>query len=916
MEDIDEKNDIIDQYDSPESSDGEIHRSIHLRGMYENWFLDYASYVILERAVPDIEDGLKPVHRRILHSMKDLDDGRYNKVANIIGHTMKYHPHGDASIGDAIVHLAQKDLLIDTQGNWGNALTGDSAAASRYIEARLSKFALEVLFNPKTTDWKSSYDGRNKEPVTLPVKFPLLLSQGVEGIAVGLATKILSHNFNELIDASIDILNEKEIEIFPDFSSYGMADFSKYNYGIRGGKVRIRAKITQIDKKTLVINEIPATTTTTSLIDSVISANDKGKIKIRKIDDNTAQNVEIFIHLAPGVSPDTTIDALYAFTDCEVSISPNSCTIEDGVPKFIDVREILKISTHRTLSLLKQELEIKRAELYEQLHFYSLEKIFIEERIYRKIEKCETWESVLKAIDTGLKPFKKNLPGKVTQQDIIRLTEIKIKRISRYDSFKADKMIKDVEEEIKRIDHDLDNLIDYAIAYFKAIKRKFGKGRERKTEIRNFDTIQASMVAVANQKLYVNYEEGFAGTSLKKDEYVCDCSDIDDIIVFRSDGSFNVVKVTEKFFVGKGVIHIDVFKKNDERTIYNLIYQDGMRGKSMIKRCAVKGVTRDKDYYLTKGTKGSKLLYFTANPNGEAEVVKVYLRPKPKLRILNFDFDFSTLAIKGRGANGNILSRHSVRKVIKKEEGVSTLGARGIWFDDTIKRLNSEERGQFLGDFKGDDKILTIMQAGYCKLVNYTLSTHFDENMILIKKYDPEEIITAIYFDNTIGKYYAKRFLVDNTEKKQSFIAEDNETRLIHLLPEQAPRIEITLEKKNKEKVKEIVELKNFITVKGYKAKGKRLHNGEIKKIKLLETESTAENNNTEIIPEVVSSPSGKSLKENVDITKIQKLDKSTDTKQGEKEVSSEEKSKKKNEKVDDRKDKPSDDVQQMTLDL
>ena len=916
MEDIDEKNDIIDQYDSPESSDGEIHRSIHLRGMYENWFLDYASYVILERAVPDIEDGLKPVHRRILHSMKDLDDGRYNKVANIIGHTMKYHPHGDASIGDAIVHLAQKDLLIDTQGNWGNALTGDSAAAPRYIEARLSKFALEVLFNPKTTDWKSSYDGRNKEPVTLPVKFPLLLSQGVEGIAVGLATKILSHNFNELIDASIDILNEKEIEIFPDFSSYGMADFSKYNYGIRGGKVRIRAKITQIDKKTLVINEIPATTTTTSLIDSVISANDKGKIKIRKIDDNTAQNVEIFIHLAPGVSPDTTIDALYAFTDCEVSISPNSCIIEDGVPKFIDVREILKISTHRTLSLLKQELEIKRAELYEQLHFYSLEKIFIEERIYRKIEKCETWESVLKAIDTGLKPFKKNLPGKVTQQDIIRLTEIKIKRISRYDSFKADKMIKDVEEEIKRIDHDLDNLIDYAIAYFKAIKRKFGKGRERKTEIRNFDTIQASMVAVANQKLYVNYEEGFAGTSLKKDEYVCDCSDIDDIIVFRSDGSFNVVKVTEKFFVGKGVIHIDVFKKNDERTIYNLIYQDGMRGKSMIKRCAVKGVTRDKDYYLTKGTKGSKLLYFTANPNGEAEVVKVYLRPKPKLRILNFDFDFSTLAIKGRGANGNILSRHSVRKVIKKEEGVSTLGARGIWFDDTIKRLNSEERGQFLGDFKGDDKILTIMQAGYCKLVNYTLSTHFDENMILIKKYDPEEIITAIYFDNTIGKYYAKRFLVDNTEKKQSFIAEDNETRLIHLLPEKAPRIEITLEKKNKEKVKEIVELKNFITVKGYKAKGKRLHNGEIKKIKLLETESTAENNNDEIIPEVVSSPSGESQKENVDITKIQKLDKSTDTKQGGKEVSSEEKSKKKDEKVDDRKDKPSDDVQQMTLDL
>ncbi len=920
MEESEEKNTDIDQHSNLDTSEGEIHRTIHLRGMYETWFLDYASYVILERAVPDVHDGLKPVHRRILHSMKDLDDGRYNKVANIIGHTMKYHPHGDASIGDAIIHLGQKDMLIDTQGNWGNALTGDGAAAARYIEARLSKFALEVLFNPKTTSWARSYDGRSKEPITLPVKFPLLLLQGVEGIAVGLATKILSHNFNELINASIDILNEKEVEIVPDFASGGMADFSKYNHGLRGGKVRIRARINQVDKKTLVITEIPATTTTSSLIESIISANDKGKIKIRKIDDNTARNVEIFIHLAPGVSPDTTIDALYAFTDCEVSISPNSCIIQNGVPKFMDVREILRISTQRTKYLLKRELEIKKAELFEQLHFFSLEKIFIEERIYRKIENCETWEAILSTIETGLKPFVKKLPRKVTKEDIIRLTEIKIKRISRFDSFKADKMIEDIEEEIKRIEHDLDKLIDYAITYFKRIKRKYGKGRERKTEIRNFDTIQASMVAVANQKLYINYDEGFAGTSLKKDEYVGDCSDIDDIIVFRSDGSFNVVKVSEKFFVGKGVIHIDVFKKNDDRTIYNLIYQDGARGRAMVKRFAVKGVTRDRDYNITKGTKGSKVLYFTSNPNGEAEVVKVYLRPKPKLRILNFDFDFSTIAIKGRGANGNIFSRHFVRKVVKKEEGVSTLGARGIWFDETIKRLNSEERGQFLGDFKGDDKILTIMQSGYCKLVNYDLSTHFDEKMIFIEKYDPDQVITAIYFDDSIQKYYAKRFLVENTEKRQDFLSKNNGLSLIHLLPGQSPQIEITVEKKNKEKMNEIIEIKDLVAVRGYKAKGKRLHNGIIKKIKILETEAEAETDNSDNVPVKDSTPPIESSEEKKSSKEDKELEKKVDTVKKAKKDSTGKKpvkrEKRKDVGIDDKEDIAGSETQQMTLDL
>ncbi|MCK4407238.1 MAG: DNA gyrase/topoisomerase IV subunit A [Bacteroidales bacterium] len=839
--DIKEENKDLEQnFEESKSSSGELHKTIHLSGMYKNWFLDYASYVILERAVPDIYDGLKPVHRRILHAMKELDDGRYNKVANIIGHTMKYHPHGDASIGDALVQLGQKDLLINTQGNWGNILTGDGAAAPRYIEARLSKFALDVLFNPKTTSWKLSYDGRNKEPVSLPVKFPLLLAQGVEGIAVGLASKILPHNFNELIDASVNVLQEKDFEIYPDFQTGCMADFSRYNDGIRGGKVRIRAKINQRDKKTLVITEIPFGTNTTNLIDSIVSANDKGKIKIKKIDDNTAGDVEIIIHLAPGVSPDQTIDALYAFTNCEISISPNSCVIEKGKPKFAGVKEILKTSVNNTVSLLKMELEIRKNELHEQWHFSSLEKIFIEERIYRNIEKCRTWESVLEAIDKGLEPFKSKFFREITKEDIIRLTEIKIKRISKYSSLKAEEIIKDIEFELDEVDNHLEHLIDYAINFYKQIKKKYGKGRERKTEIRNFDIIQATMVAAASQKLYVNREEGFAGTSLKKDEYVCDCSDIDDIIIFRSDGAFLVTKVSTKTFVGKNIIHIDVFKKNDDRTIYNMIYRDGRRGKTMVKRFPVKGITRDKEYNLTKGTEGTKILYFTANPNGEAEIVKVNLKPKPKLKKLAFEYDFSDLTIKGRSSKGNILTRHIVKNIIQREEGVSTLGARNIWYDDIVKRLNTEQRGEYLGAFKGDDKILTIMQNGTYKLVNYDLSTHFDEDMIRIEKFNPDKIISVVYLEGNQKKYYTKRFQIDqqsNGTKKVIFIGEHPDAELINISLDSLPRIEVFFDvKSDKRSVEnEIIQLADFIAVKSYKARGKRISNKEIKKIVILE---------------------------------------------------------------------------------
>ncbi len=822
------------QFDKANISAGEDpeFRTTRLSGMYKDWFLDYASYVILERAVPEIRDGMKPVQRRILHAMKELDDGRYNKVANIIGHTMKYHPHGDASIGDALVQLGQKDLLIDTQGNWGNIFTGDSSAAPRYIEARPSKFALEVVFNPKTTTWKISYDGRNREPAFLPVKFPLLLAQGIEGIAVGLASKILPHNFNELLDSSIKHLKGKKPDLLPDFPTGGMADFTKYNNGQRGGRVRIRAKINIVDNKTLTITEIPYGTTTGSLIESIINANDKGKIKIKKIEDNTAGSVEIAITLAPGISPDQAIDALYAFTDCEVSISPNCCVIANGKPQFMSINDILEISTDNTVELLKKELEIKKHELLEQHMFSSLEKIFIEKKIYRDIEECETWESVLSTISKGLKPFKNKFYREIEKDDIIKLTEIKIKRISKYDSLKADEVIKNLETELSDVNKKLENLIEYAVDYFKYIKVKYGKGRERKTEIRCFDNIEATRVAVANEKLYVNRSEGFAGTGMKKDEYVCECSDIDDIIVFRKDGTFVVTKVSEKSFVGKDVIHIDVFKRNDDRTIYNMIYQDGKSNKAFMKRFSIKGVTRDRKYDLTKGSKGSKVLYFTANPNGEAEVVTVHLKHKPRLKKPAFDIDFSQLAIKSRSAVGNMVTRHQVKKVELKDEGVPTLSARHIWFDKTILRLNVDKRGQYIGSFKGDDKILTIYSSGTYRLMNYDLSSHFEEEPLIIEKYQPGKIVTAIYYDGRLKNHYIKRFEVDETDKIVSFIGEHSENRLLEVSVHPSPVIKIeTLTKAKKKKTEEEIVIEDFITVKGLKAKGKRITQHKLKNV-------------------------------------------------------------------------------------
>jgi len=824
----------------PIEEKGEEFRELHLQGMYENWFLDYASYVILERAVPEAVDGLKPVQRRILHAMSRLDDGRFNKVANIIGHTMQFHPHGDASIGDALVQLGQKELLIDTQGNWGNTLTGDSAAAPRYIEARLSAFAKEVVFNPKTTQWKASYDGRNKEPITLPVKFPLLLAQGVEGIAVGLASKILPHNFIELIDASIRHLQGKDFELFPDFLTGGMADFSKYNEGLRGGKVRVRAKISQRDKKTLIISEIPFTTTTSTLIDSVVAANEKGKIRIKKIDDNTAENVEIVIYLSHNVSPDQTIDALYAFTNCEVSISPNSCVILDKHPQFLSVKKILRANTDHTLALLKLELDIRMGELEDLWHLSLLEKIFIENRIYLLIEECETWDCVLSTIDEGLVPFKNRLKRKVSQDDIVRLTEIKIKRISKYNAFKAVDQIKKIEEEIEEVKNHLAHIIDYAINYFRQIKKKYGKGRERHTEIRNFDTIEAANVAVANQKLYVNREEGFAGTALKKDEYITECSDIDDIIVFRNDGSCLVTKVAPKVFVGTAVLYIDVFKKNDERTIYNMIYRDGRQGKYYVKRFPVKGITRDKDYVLTKGTNESKVIYFSANPNGEAEVVHISLRPKPKMKKATFDFDFSELAIKGRSSQGNIISKTAIKTISKREDGISTLGAMDIWYDDTIRRLNTDERGIYLGAFKGNDKIISLMSSGEIKLGTYDLSTHFDDKMVHIGKYDSNQIVSVVYYDGEQAKYYAKRFQVDEISilnKLYPIIPDSKDSKLLLFSMDHLPRIEMeVIGKGNNEVEFEVVPLADFVGVKGFRAKGKRLSNNELKKVKLIDS--------------------------------------------------------------------------------
>lgn len=813
----------------------ELHNVIHVSGMYENWFLDYASYVILERAVPYIEDGLKPVQRRLLHSMNELDDGRYNKVANIIGHTMKYHPHGDMSIGDALVALGQKDILIDMQGNWGNILTGDRAAAPRYIEARLSKFALDVVFNPKTTTWLASYDGRNKEPETLPVKFPLLLAQGVEGIAVGLACKILPHNFNELIDASIGVLRGKRPDILPDFATAGMADFSNYNNGLRGGKIRVRAKISQLDKKTLVVNEIPFGTTTGSLIDSIIAANDKGKIKIRKVEDNTAENVEIVIHLVPGISPDKTIDALYAFTDCEVSISPNACVIEHDKPHFMGVNEMLKVSTHKTLELLRRELEIEKAELQESYMFASLEKIFIKDEMYIDFKLYSDKPTLFGYLDGRFAKYKKQFIREITNDDYEKLTQIPMIRITRFDSAKADEKMKSLDARIKEIDHHLANLIDYAVEYFKNLKKKYGTGRERKTEIKSFENIVATQVVIANEKLYVNREDGFAGYGLKKDEFISDCSDIDDIIVFRKDGSMMVTKVQDKAFVGKDLIYIAVYKKNDERTIYNMVYRDGKSGSVFMKRFPVTGVTRDKQYDLTKGTKGSEVLYFTANPNGESEIVEVQLKPLPGLRKVQWDLNFADLAIKGRNSMGNVVTKYAVKKIILKHKGVSTLGALDIWFDDTVQRLNTDKRGTFLGSFGPDDKILTITQSGHYKLASFDLATHFDQDMVVIEKWNPNKAVSAIYLDGESKSYFVKRFLVESSDKKVLFISEAEGSRLELATTEAAPVVELKFTKvKDKDLPNEQINLVDFIAVKGFKAKGNKLSFSKVKEINLL----------------------------------------------------------------------------------
>ncbi len=828
---IEDGDELINEQDEPKET------ITRVTGMFKDWFLDYASYVILERAVPAIEDGFKPVQRRIMHSMKDLDDGRYNKVANIVGHTMQYHPHGDASIADAMVQIGQKDLLIDTQGNWGNILTGDSAAASRYIEARLSKFALDVVYNPKITEWQASYDGRRKEPVNLPVMFPLLLAQGGEGIAVGLSTKILPHNFIELIDASIKHLQGKRFTILPDFPTGGEADFSNYNDGMRGGRVRVRAKISQLDKNTLVITEIPFGTTTSSLIDSILKANDKGKIKIKKIEDNTAAEVEILIHLPSGLSPDKTIDALYAFTSCESSISPLGCVIENNKPLFVGVTEMLRRSTEKTVQLLKQELEIKLSEFEEQWHFASLERIFIEKRIYRDIEEEETWEGVIKAIDKGLKPHIEHLKRAITEDDITRLTEIRIKRISKFDIDKAQQKIDALEDQIAEVKHHLANLIEYAIAFFNRLKKEYSAGKERKTEIKTFDDVDATKVVIRNTKLYVNREEGFIGTSLKRDEYVCDCSDIDDIIVFTAEGKMMVTKVDAKTFVGKDIIHVAVFKKKDKRTIYNMIYRDGKKGPSYIKRFAVTGVTRDKEYDLTKGTNGSKVLYFSANPNGEAEVVTINLRQAGSIKKLKWDIDFADIIIKGRVSKGNLVTKYSVKRIELKEKGVSTLKPRKIWYDETVQRLNVDGRGELIGEFRGEDKLLIITQSGNVKTVTPEVTMHFDDDMIVLEKWVPKKTISAVYFNGEKELYYVKRFLIEQEGKEESFIPDHPKTQLEIVSTDWRPMIEIVFAKERGKDRKDnlVINLEEFIAIKGINALGNQLTKDKVKQINLLE---------------------------------------------------------------------------------
>jgi topoisomerase-4 subunit A len=826
----------------PDNGEDKLHNVTSLDGLYENWFLDYASYVILDRAVPHLNDGLKPVQRRILHSLKEMDDGRFNKAANVIGNTMKYHPHGDASIGDAMVQIGQKNLLIDCQGNWGDPVTGDSAAAPRYIEARLSKFALEVVFNGDTTVWQASYDGRNKEPITLPVKFPLLLAQGAEGIAVGLATKILPHNFIELLDASIEVLRGTRPNLVPDFPTGGMADCSAYNEGQRGGKVRVRAKIVERDKKTLAITEIPFTTTTGSLIDSVIGANDKGKIKIKKIEDNTAQNVEIIIHLAPGISPDVTIDALYAFTDCEVSISPNTCVIQNDKPRFMSVNDMLTESTHTTKDLLKQELEIKLKELMEKIFFSSLLKIFIQEGMYKHpdYEGSSTFELVVEVLNHLFEPFFPQFYREILPEDYKRLIDKPMSSITRFDFKKTDEQIKNLNEEIKQVKHHLKHLTDYTIAWFEKLREKYGKDRSRKTELRTFDRVEASQVALANTKLFVNRVDGFIGSGLKKDEnveLVGECSDIDDIIVFRGDGRALVTKMQDKVFVGKEIIHVAVFKKNDERTVYNMIYKDGQSGVSYIKRFSVTGVTRDKEYDLTKGSKGSKTLYFSANPNGEAEIVNIQLKPHSKLKKLQFDENFADIAIKGRGSMGNIITKYPVKKILLKSKGVSTLAGRKIWYDEILKRLNADGRGKYLGEFDGEDRILTLMSNGIYELTSFDLNNHFDDKMMVIEKYEPEKVYTVVHFEGKSKNYMVKRFVFDNIVigKQISIISEENGSKLLFISGAAQPVAKV-VQLKGKTMIEETVELNltDLIDVKGMKAMGNRLSAHVVQSIELI----------------------------------------------------------------------------------
>ena len=840
----------------------------HLSGMYQNWFLDYASYVILERAVPNIEDGFKPVQRRIMHSMKRMDDGRYNKVANIVGHTMQFHPHGDASIGDALVQLGQKDLLVDTQGNWGNILTGDRAAAPRYIEARLSKFALDTVFNPKTTEWQLSYDGRNKEPISLPVKFPLLLAQGAEGIAVGLSSKILPHNFNEICDAAIQYLHGQEFRLYPDFQTGGSIDVSKYNDGQRGGVVKVRAKIEKLDQKTLVIRELPYSKTVSTLIESITKAIEKGKIKARNVTDLTSAEVEIQIHLAPGVSSDKTLDALYAFTDCEINISPNCCVISDQKPQFLTVSDVLRHSVDRTKDLIRQELEIRKNELLDQYHFYSLEKIFIEERIYKdkKFENAPNVDAVCEHIDERLTPYYPSLVREVTKDDILKLLEIKMQRILKFNKDKADELMARIKAEIDEIDRDLKNLVEVTANWFQFLKDKYGKEHERLTEIRNFDTIVATKVAEANQKLFINRQDGFIGTGLKKDEFVCNCSDIDDIIIFYRDGKFKVIRVAEKLFVGKNVLYLAVFKKNDSRTIYNVVYRDGKKGPCFIKRFNVTSVTRDKEYDLTQGTPGSKIMYFTANPNGEAEVIKVTLEPQPKLKKIFIEKDFSEIIIKGRASKGNLLTKYTVHRISLKSLGHSTLGGRKVWFDPDVNRLNYDEHGRLLGEFNDDDQILVILKNGDYYLTNFDLNNHYEANILRIEKYAVDKVWTAALFDaDNAGYPYVKRFQMEATKRKQNYMGENEASQLILLTDQVYPRIQINYGGDDAFRGSEEIDVESFISVKGYKAKGKRLTTYQVESIVELEptrfpvVKEETENDNEEEPVEDLDPDAGKS---------------------------------------------------------